>query len=138
MNATTTQTTTPMAGGPGIRHTSKSVPGARDAKGRWAATGPGGNSCSGPQRRRQVRLRLGKATAEQLRQLPHAVRAEVVTLAVNAALAGVAVPELVGYRQELRNLGTLINQSLKFSRGVLTNPVAVEKVVQLINQLVKQ
>ena len=85
--------------------------------------------------RKQVRLRLGQATAEQLRCLPHGVRAEVVTLVVNAALARVPVSQLVGYRQELKNLGLLLNQSLRSSRGKSVDVVALAKVVEVVNKL---
>lgn len=89
-------------------------------------------------RGQQVRLRLAQATAEQLRPLPARVRGEVVTMLVNAALAGVPVERLVGYRQELKNLGLLVNQSLRVSRGQSCDVVAVERAAAVISKLIQR
>jgi hypothetical protein len=83
----------------------------------------------------QVRLRLGQAAAEQLRELPARVRSEVATLAINAALAGVPVARLVGCRQELKNLGLLLNQSLRVSRGQSVNVEALAQAVGVVQKL---
>jgi NAD-dependent DNA ligase len=66
------------------------------------------------------------------------VRSEVVTLTVNAALAGVPVAQLVGYRQQLVNLGNLINQSLRASRGRVADVVAVERAADVISKLIQR
>jgi len=89
-------------------------------------------------RGQQVRLRLGQHAATQLRELPARVRSEVVTLTVNAALAGVPVAQLVGYRQQLVNLGNLINQSLRASRGRVADVVAVERAADVISKLIQR
>jgi len=89
-------------------------------------------------RGQQVRLRLAPAAAEQLRPLPARVRAEVATLTLNAALAGVPVTDLVGYRQQLVNLGNLINQSLRVSRGQSFDVVAVERAAEVISKLIQR
>ena len=86
----------------------------------------------------QVRLRLGQNAATQLRELPARVRSEVVTLTVNAALAGVPVVQLVGYRQQLVNLGNLINQSLRVSRGQSVNVEAVKQAAEVIQKLIQR
>lgn len=86
----------------------------------------------------QVRLRLGQAAAEQLRGLPARVRSEVATLAINAALAGVPVARLVGYRQELKNLGLLINQSLRVSRGQSCDVEALAQAVGVVLKLTQR
>jgi hypothetical protein len=83
----------------------------------------------------QVRLRLTPATADQLNGLPARIRAEVATMALNCALAGIPVAEVVGYRRELKNLGLLLNQSLRISRGQSVNVEAVERVVDVIEKL---
>ena len=87
-----------------------------------------------------MRLRLEPAAAQKLRELPATVRAEVLTLLVNASLGkqGIEVASLAGYRQELKNLGLLINQSLRVSRGQTVNVVAVEQVVEVINRLTQR
>ena len=85
-----------------------------------------------------LRLRLAPAAAEPLRELPARVRAEVVALLVNAALAGVPVERLVGFRQELKNLGLLINQSLRVSCGQSVNVEAVERVAGVISKLIQR
>jgi len=85
-----------------------------------------------------LRLRLAPAAAEPLRELPMRVRAEVVALLVNAALAGVPLAQLVGYRQELKNLGLLLNQSLRVSRGVACDVEAVERAVEVISKLIQR
>lgn len=66
------------------------------------------------------------------------VRAEVVALLVNSALAGVPVGQLVGYRQELKNLGLLLNQSLRVSRGVACDAVVVAKAAEVIQKLIQR
>lgn len=83
----------------------------------------------------QLRLRLSPALAQQLRPLPATVRGELATLTLQAALAGVAVADLAGYRQQLADLALLIQQSLILSGGQLTNITAVEKATALLNQL---
>jgi hypothetical protein len=85
-----------------------------------------------------VRLRLTPTVAGQLHALNHKARAEVVALIVNAALAGIDVKQLLGARQELRNLGLLINQSLRVSRGTETNVVVLNQAVEVINNLTKK
>lgn len=89
-------------------------------------------------RGQQVRLRLAPATAEQLRPLPARVRAEVAAITLNAALAGVPVVQLVGYRQELKNLGLLLNQSLRVSCGQSCDVAAVAAVVAVIKNLIQR
>jgi len=88
----------------------------------------------------QIKLRLEPAVAQKLRELPPALRAEVVALIINASLGkqGVQVASLTGYRQELKNLGLLLNQSLRLSHGQAFDVVVVEQVVEVINQLTQR
>jgi hypothetical protein len=64
----------------------------------------------------------------------------VLTLLVNATLGkqGIEVASLAGFRQELKNLGLLLNQSLRVSQGQVFNVEAVEKVVAVIQQLTQR
>ena len=88
--------------------------------------------------RRQVRLRLTPTLATQLHALPHRARAEAVALTLNASLAGIDVARLLGYRQQLVNLGNLINQSLRVSRGQLVNLVALQQAMAVLKQLTQK
>ena len=85
----------------------------------------------------QIKLRLEPAAAQKLRQLPASVRAEVLALLINAALGqqAIEIASLAGYRQELKNLGLLLNQSLRLSCGQTFDVAAVEKTVAVIQQL---
>ena len=87
-----------------------------------------------------MRLRIEPAAAQKLRELPATVRAEVLTLLVNATLGkqGVQVESLIGYRQELKNLGILINQSLRLSHGQTVNVATLQQVVEVISQLTQR
>jgi len=87
-----------------------------------------------------IRLKIEPAAAQKLRELPATVRAEVLTLLVNATLGkqGIEVASLAGFRQELKNLGLLLNQSLRVSQGQVFNVEAVEKVVAVIQQLTQR
>jgi len=87
-----------------------------------------------------MRLRIEPSAVQKLRELPPTVRAEVLTLLVNATLGtqGVDVASLVGYRQELRNLGILINQSLRLSHGQTVNVATLQQAVELLNQLTQR
>lgn len=89
-------------------------------------------------RGQQVRLRIAPAAAEQLQPLPARVRAEVVTLLINSALAHVPIERLAGFRQELKNLGLLLNQSLRVSRGQSCDVVAVKSAAEVINKLIQR
>ena len=127
MNTTTPTTTTATASGLGNRE-------ERPSK---SALPPGGTTATLAARpRRQVRLRLTPAVAQELHALPHQARAEAVAMLVNAGLAGVSVVQLLGYRQELKNLGLLINQSLRLNRGQAVNVVALEKAMDIVNKLI--
>lgn len=86
----------------------------------------------------QVRLRLSPTVALQLRDLPARARAEVIALVTNAALAKVPIVQLVGYRQELKNLGLLLNQSLRVSSGRSVNVEAVARVGEVISRLIQR
>jgi hypothetical protein len=87
-----------------------------------------------------MRLRIEPAAAQKLRELPATVRAEVLTLLVNASLGkqGIELASLIGYRQELKNLGLLLNQSLRVSHGQTVNVATLQQVVEVISQLTQR
>ena len=123
-----TPATTATAGGSGTGSASKSATGGDSNTGLQQTKGA----------RRQVRLRLTPAVATQLAELPHTTRAEVVALLVNAGLNGIDATCLVGQRQELVNLGRLLNQSLRVIRGHAFDVASAYRAVAILNSLTEK
>lgn len=88
--------------------------------------------------RRQIRLRLTPSAAEQLAGLHYTVRAEIVALLVTTGLMDVDPAQLVGARQELVNLGRLLNQSLRVACGTAFDVSVAQRAVSIINALTKR
>jgi len=85
----------------------------------------------------QLRIRLPAAAAGELTALPPRQRARVVSLVLNAQLAGVQAADLVQVHRNLVAVGHLLNRSLRVSRGLVANVVAVEECVELVKGLTR-
>lgn len=66
------------------------------------------------------------------------LRGQVVATILESHGLGVELAELLAMRRELARLGTLINLSLRTSRGVLTDAASVQKAAAILAALVKK
>jgi hypothetical protein len=81
------------------------------------------------------RARLPNALATQFMGLPPNLRARVVGFIVMAHVGGMDLQKLVAAIDQLRRLGVLLNQSLRVSRGVSVDVVALQEAAKKVNQL---
>jgi len=86
----------------------------------------------------RIRIRLTEEMGQRLAELRPVLRGQVVATILNAHGLGVELAALLAMRRELARLGTLINLSLRTSRGVLTDAEAVQKAAEIITALVKK
>jgi len=86
----------------------------------------------------QLRIRIDDETGQRLAGLRPVLRAKVVSTVLGAHVAGVDLARLLEVRRELSHLGTLINQSLRLSRGLLTDSAAVTQAAEVINALTRK
>jgi len=86
----------------------------------------------------RLRIRINKEAGERLAALRPTLRGQVVALVIEAQTLGVDLAKLLAARRELVRLGTLLNQSLRASRGQLTNPAAVEQAAEIITDLTRK
>lgn len=82
----------------------------------------------------QIRVRLPQSQAQKWMTLPPTSRAKAVALVLNAA-GEINLAELVKYRRELVNLGTLLNQSLAASHGHRVDEATLGQCVSLLKKL---
>jgi len=86
----------------------------------------------------RLRIRINDDTGERLAALRPTLRGMVAAMVLEAHALGINLGELLAARRELAHLGTLINQSLRVSRGLLADPVAVEEAAQIIGALIRK
>ena len=86
----------------------------------------------------RIRIRLTEEMGNRLAGLRPVLRGQVVATILESHGRGVELAELLAMRRELARLGTLINLSLRTSRGVLTDAAAVQKAAAIIAALVKK
>lgn len=82
----------------------------------------------------QIRVRLPSSQAQKWLVLPPSSRAKAVAMILNAA-GELNLAELVKYRRELVNLGTLLNQSLEASHGQQVDEITLGQCVALLKKL---
>ena len=82
----------------------------------------------------QIRVRLPRKQAQRMMALPPSSRSKAVAMILNAC-GEIDLRELVTMRRELVNLGTLLNQSLKASRGQRVNENNLGQCVALLKKL---
>ena len=86
----------------------------------------------------RIRIRIPDDVGSRLAALLPTLRAHVVATVLGAHTKGVDLAELLGTRRELVRLGTLLNQSLRTSRGLMADPAAVERAAEIVSALVKK
>jgi len=89
----------------------------------------------------EVRCRVRGPVGEALHSMPRRPRSRVIAATIAAALEEVDLDALLEAREELRRLGVLLNQSLRFSFGEGVGDAAlmarVVAVVELVESLVR-
>ena len=86
----------------------------------------------------RIRIRLQNEMGERLAGLRPVLRGQVVATVLEAHAAGVDLAELLAVRRELVRVGTLLNQSLRASRGALPDAAAVRDAAQIITALTRK
>lgn len=86
----------------------------------------------------RLRIRINKEVGERLATLRPVLRGQVVAMVLEAHAAEVDLAELLAVRRELVRLGTLLNQSLRASRGSLPDAAAVQQAAEIITALTKK
>lgn len=86
----------------------------------------------------RIRIRINNEAGERLAGLRPVFRSQVVALVLEAHALGVDLVELLSARRELIRLGTLLNQSLRASRGVLTDAEIVQEAAKIVTALVRK
>ncbi len=86
----------------------------------------------------RIRIRLSEEMGQRLAGLRPVLRGQVVATILESHGLGVELAELLAMRRELARLGTLINLSLRTSRGILTDAASVQKAAAIIKALVKK
>ena len=86
----------------------------------------------------RIRIRINREMGERLAGLRPVLRGQVVATVLEAHAAGVDLAELLAVRRELVRLGTLLNQSLRVSRGALPDAAAVQDAAQIITALTRK
>jgi len=86
----------------------------------------------------RIRIRLTEEMGQRLAGLRPVLRGQVVATILESHGLGVELAELLAMRRELARLGTLINLSLRTSRGVLTDAASVQKAAAILAALVKK
>jgi hypothetical protein len=85
---------------------------------------------------RQIRIRLPGEEAVRYLALPPRERSIAVAMILRS-VDGIDLKTLVVMRNELVNLGTLINQSLRVSQGKSVNEIALTDAVKLLKTLTR-
>ncbi len=80
----------------------------------------------------QMRIRLPQSQAEKLLSLPPRMRLSAVTLMIGSLVERVDLARLVELEPTLRNLGTLLNQSLRISKGIGVDNGALLEATNLL------
>lgn len=86
----------------------------------------------------RLRIRISDDMGERLAALRPVLRGRVVSTVLETHAAGVDLVELLAVRRELARLGTLLNQSLRVSRGLLPDVATVQEAASLINALTRK
>jgi len=86
----------------------------------------------------RIRIRINDDMGERLASLRPVLRGQVVATVLEAHAAGVDLAELLAVRRELARLGTLLNQSLRVSRGLLPDAAAVQEAASLIAAITRK
>jgi hypothetical protein len=84
---------------------------------------------------RQIRIRLPAPLAKELEAYPPQVRGRLLSLLWLERKEGLDLNALLSMRQELANLGNLLNQSLRISQGQWVHIESLQKVIELIRRL---
>jgi len=86
----------------------------------------------------RLRIRINDDLGERLIGLRPVLRAQVVATVLKAHALGVDLGQLLAARRELLRLGTLLNQSLRVSRGILPDSAAVQEAAKIVNALTRK
>ena len=86
----------------------------------------------------RIRIRLQNDMGERLAGLRPVLRSQVVAMVLEAHGLGLDLGQLLAVRRELVRLGTLLNQSLRVSRGMLIDAAAVEQAAKIILELTRK
>lgn len=86
----------------------------------------------------RLRLHINDETGQRLTALRPRLRGMVAATVLEAHAGGIDLGELLNVRRELARLGTLVNQSLRVSHGMLTNAAAVEEAAEIIAALTRK
>ena len=86
----------------------------------------------------RLRIRINEDTGQRLAELRPALRAQVAATVLESHALGIDLAELLEMRRELSRLGTLINQSLRVSKGMHTDTASLEEVRKIITSLVRK
>jgi hypothetical protein len=83
----------------------------------------------------QLRIRLPEPLAKELEAFPPRMRGRLLSLLWLERKQGVDLNALLSMRQELANLGNLLNQSLRLNQGRMVDTEALRKVIELLRRL---
>jgi len=86
----------------------------------------------------RLRIRINNDLGERFATLRPVLRGQAVAMMLEAHGLGVDLAELLAARRELVRLGTLLNQSLRVSRGLLVDVAAVEAAAKIITELTRK
>jgi len=86
----------------------------------------------------RIRIRINDDMGERLAALRPVLRGRVVATVMETHAAGVDLAELLAVRRELAHLGTLLNQSLRVSKGLLPDVATVQEAASLIATITKK
>jgi len=86
----------------------------------------------------RLRIRTTDEVGKRLLGLRPVLRAQVVATVLEAHAQRIDLAELLAMRRELVRLGTLLNQSLRVSKGTLTNTAAVEQAAAIVTDLTRK
>jgi hypothetical protein len=86
----------------------------------------------------RLRIRIPNDVGERLAGLRPVLRGQVVATMIEAHALGVDLGQLLATRRELAHLGTMLNQTLRRSRGVLTDAATVQEAAGIIAGLTRK
>ena len=86
----------------------------------------------------RLRIRISEEMGGRLAALRPVLRGRVVSTVLEAHANGVDLVELLAARRELARLGTLLNQSLRVSRGLLPDAATVQEAASLIASITRK
>ena len=86
----------------------------------------------------RLRIRISDELGERLATLRPVLRSHVVALVLEAHALGLDLGQLLAARRELVRLGTLLNHSLRVSRGSLPDAAAVQAAAKIISEITRR